>query len=269
VKVLELFCGTKSFTKVAEARGHECRTLDNDSKFNPTYCMDIMDFEPSILKGWHPDVVWASPPCQCFSVMVISKNWEKKLIGKNPRPKRQEAVIAMDVATKTTNLIAEIAPEYWFIENPRGMLRKMPFMRGWHKSTVTYCKYGLKYQKATDIWNNCYEWKPRPVCSPRNPCSVRIQKLSTKGHPAWWKPLNKQPEGFEGYRRLHLHPRDMGDECGWSAQALRAIVPEQLCKEILVACEKGVSVSAIDASATTLQVTEVTEVTTSLRGNSY
>jgi hypothetical protein len=247
MRVLELFCGTKSFTKVAEARGHECRTLDNDARFNPTYCMDIMDFKPEMLNGWHPDVIWASPPCQCFSVMVISKNWEKKRIGKNPQPKREEAIKAMAIAQRTTEIIKELTPTYYFIENPRAMLRKMAFMRGWHHSTVTYCKYGLDYQKATDIWNNCYEWRPRAVCSPGDPCHVRAPRGSHEGlqgigriasHRAVLHP-SEMSYHYKGKQRDSLHPFDIKQETGWGKAAERAIVPSQLCEEILIACEKA------------------------------
>lgn len=247
MKVLELFCGTKSFTKVAEARGHECRTLDNDQRFEPTYCMDIMDFVPEVLGDWRPDVVWASPPCQCFSVMVISKNWEKKRVGKNPQPKREEAIKAMAVAQRTTEIIKALAPIYYFIENPRAMLRKMPFMRGWHHSTVTYCKYGLDYQKATDIWNNCYQWRPKPVCSPGDPCHVRAPRVNHEGlqgigriasHRAVLHP-SEMSYHYKGKQRNSLHPFDMKQETGWGKSAERAIVPAQLCEEILIACEGG------------------------------
>jgi hypothetical protein len=221
VNILELFCGTKSFTKAAAARGHECRTLDNDPQFKPTYRMNILDFEPSVLEGWQPDIVWASPPCQCFSVMVIGKNWEKREVGKDPQPKREEVQVAMNMAVKAINLIAEVKPRYWFIENPRGMLRQMPFMRGWHRSTVTYCKYGMKYQKATDIWNNCFQWMPKPVCSKSSPCDGRLA------------------EGYVGVQRKSLHPFDIKQERGWDRAMERAIVPPQLCEEIIIACESG------------------------------
>lgn len=253
MKVLELFCGTKSFTKVAEARGHECRTLDNDPRFEPTYCTDIMDFDPIILDGWHPDVVWASPPCQCFSVMVIGKNWEKKHVGRLPKPKRPQAETAMAIVRKTKDIILQLKPTYWFIENPRGMLRKMAFMQGWLRSTVTYCQYGLKYQKATDIWNNCYEWKPRPVCSPRSPCMARAPRGSRYGiqgvradgklvnsmHSLVMGGAKGQESADKHYRRSSLHEQDMGDQVGWGKATRRAIVPEQLCEEILIACESA------------------------------
>jgi hypothetical protein len=231
MKVLELFCGTKSFAKVAKARGHETFTIDIDPRFEPDMVADIGKLQVSDLPTeWQrPDVVWASPPCQCFSVMVIGKNWETK-IGKDPIPKREQTIVAMALAQHTVELVKELSPTYYFIENPRAMLRKMPFMRGWPRSTVTYCQYGLEYQKATDIWNNCLEWRPRPICSPMSPCHVRAPRGSAKGIQGVGR--------YKTQRRDGLHPRDMASESHVAA-ALRAIVPPALCEEIIIACEKG------------------------------
>ena len=216
MKVLELFCGTKSFTKVAEARGHECRTLDNDPRFEPTYCMDIMDFEPSVLGDWRPDIIWASPPCTNFSVASIGRNWQSS--GPLRIPISEGAVRSKLIVEKTLSIIREVGPAFYFIENPRGMLRKMPFMQGWNRSTVTYCQYGQRNQKPTDIWNNCLTWKPKPVCRPRSPCHESAPRGAKTG---------LQGIHGKGY-----------DEMSRSA-IRRAIVPAQLCEEILIACENG------------------------------
>lgn len=228
MNIFELFSGTASFSKVAAKRGHECRTLDNNPKFNPTYCMDIMDFTSEILGDWQPDIIWASPPCQCFSVLVIGRNWIKKPF-KSPIPKRPETIKAIWIIKKTLELIKELKPKYYFIENPRAMLRKMPFMRGWHKSTITYCQYGFDYQKATDIWNNCYQWKPKPLCFSGSPCHQRAPRGAHTG----LKGIGK----YAGIRRTSLYPRDMGNESRIAA-SVRAIVPPKLCEEIIIACEK-------------------------------
>ena len=136
----------------------------------------------------------------------------------------------------------------------------MPFMKGWHKSTVTYCQYGLEYQKATDIWNNCYHWKPRPVCSARAPCHVRAPRGSKAGlqavgqfkqfpnrngqnslHPGdvatHRATLHPTEMSYVGKQRNSMHPKDVKQEVGWGKAALRAIVPRQLCEEIIIACE--------------------------------
>ena len=227
---VELFCGTKSFSKVAAMRGHRTFTVDFDPRHNPDLVADVgklqvSDFPPEFQ---HPDVVWASPPCQCFSVMVIGKNWETA-VGKWPIPKRPQTVEAMQLAKHAVELIQAFKPTYYFIENPRAMLRKMQFMQGIPRSTVTYCQYGLEYQKATDIWNNCIAWKPRPVCSPRSPCHVRAPRGSWNG---------VQGVGYQNRQRISQHPVDIKTENGWGNAAVqRAIVPPALCEEIVAACE--------------------------------
>ena len=210
---LELFCGTKSFSKVAEARGHETFTVDIESRFEPDLVADILSLKVADLpeRFQHPNIVWASPPCQCYSVMCIGKNWETKT-GKYPIPKRPEAEIAFHLAKHTVELIREMKPDYFFIENPRAMLRKMPFMQGLHRSFVTYCQYGDTVMKPTDIWNNCLEWKPRS-CKPMASCHERA------------------PRG------AHAGLQGKGRSMSWDERANRAIVPARLCEEILIACE--------------------------------
>ena len=58
----------------------------------------------------------------------------------------------------------ELNPKFFFIENPVGALRKMDFMHGIPRYTITYCKFGFPYRKATDIWTN----HPNPSFPP--PC---------------------------------------------------------------------------------------------------
>ena len=54
-KVLyEIFCGTKSFSKVAEKNGYECITLDIESKFNPTICIDFEEWDYKNIKKNRP-----------------------------------------------------------------------------------------------------------------------------------------------------------------------------------------------------------------------
>ena len=82
---------------------------------------------------------------------------------------------------KTLQLIEDLKPRYWFIENPRGMLRKQWFMESLHRKTVTYCQYGDFRQKPTDIWTNAIHWCPRPCCRPGDPCHESAKRGSDKG----------------------------------------------------------------------------------------
>lgn len=119
MKTVELFCGTKSFSKVAYELGHETYTIDHDERHSPDIVGDIL----KIQEFPKCDIIWASPPCEGFSVAVIGRNWNHDYT-----PKHARAKLAMDLALRTIDIIRQAKPKYWFIENPRGMLRKMPFM---------------------------------------------------------------------------------------------------------------------------------------------
>ena len=153
VKTLELFCGTKSFSKVAKEFGYETKTLDNEDQFNADFTMDIMDFNVSMLGDYKPDIIWASPPCQKFSVASFSTHWNPNRV-----PKNKDTVKAMDIIKKTVEIIEEINPKYFYIENPRAMLRKLDLIP-YPYTTVTYCQYGFTNMKPTDIWSNNSTWQ--------------------------------------------------------------------------------------------------------------
>ena len=197
MKVLELFSGTESFTNVAKEFGMETFTVDFEDKFNPDLCIDILKLKIEDIP-FTPDVIWASPPCQCFSVATIGRYWNE-----NYTPKNEKTETALKILYKTVELIRQLKPKYWFIENPRAMMRKMPIMRNFLRQTVTYCQYGEKYMKPTDIWTNFYGWKPRPVCKNGMPCHESAPRGSNTG-----------VQGIKGSDK-------------------RAIVPYELCKEII------------------------------------
>lgn len=179
MKTLELFSGTKSFSKVMGAHGHSTWTVDNDSSLDPDLVLDILQLVSFAEFEGKVDILWASPPCQGFSVAVIGRNWNH-----DNTPKTDSARLAMALAQKTLEIIKEVKPRWWFIENPRGKLRKMPFMEGIIRHTVSYCQYGDTRMKPTDIWTNATWWKPRPICRNGEPCheaAPRGARTGTQG----------------------------------------------------------------------------------------
>jgi len=179
MQTIELFSGTKSFSKVMQKYGHSTLTIDNEIKLDPDICCDILKLE---IPGKNWDILWASPPCQGFSVAVIGRNWNKDYT-----PKTESAELAMKLAKKTLEIIKIQKPTYWFIENPRGMLRKMPFMEeflkemGGVRHTISYCQYGDTRQKPTDIWTNAHFWKPKEMCKPKSNCHISAPRGSRTG----------------------------------------------------------------------------------------
>ena len=178
MNTVELFCGTKSFSKVAEKLGHKTYTIDIEESFKPDFQIDILNLNKTHLLGSGSmiDLLWASPPCTSFSVASIGSSW----CG-NYCPKRTETALGMAYVLKTLELIKKLKPKYWFIENPRGVLRKMAFMDGLHRKTVTYCQYGDTRMKPTDIWTNLLSWNPKPMCKNGNPCHVSAPRGARTG----------------------------------------------------------------------------------------
>ncbi len=154
MKILELFSGTESFSKAARERGHETFTIDNNPDHNPDWCTDIkyVKVEDILKRFGRPDVIWASPPCQHFSI-ATNKHWHKR------RPKEQ-TIASINVVSHTLKLIIDLIPRFWFLENPRGRLR---FVLGKPFVTVFYGAYGHPIVKATDIWgyHPAITWKSK------------------------------------------------------------------------------------------------------------
>jgi Tfp pilus assembly protein PilZ len=157
MNTLELFAGSRSFSKVAEQLGHRVYTSDNQDFEKIDQVCDIFDFDVNKLP-YAPDVVWTSPPCTSFSVASIGHHWNK-----DNTPKTEKAELGVAIVKKTIEIIEQLRPKYWFIENPRGKLRKLDFMQDFQRKTVTYCSYGDMRMKPTDIWTN-FDFATRPMC---------------------------------------------------------------------------------------------------------
>lgn len=180
MKTLELFSGTKSFSKVMAAHGHSTLTVDNDARLEPDIHDTVENIPFYTLDSF--DVIWASPPCTAFSVASIGKHWTGG--HRAYEPATEKAVLGIALVQKTINFIEESVPAWWFIENPRGVLRKLPIMNDLHRVTVTYCQYGDDRMKPTDIWTNALWWKPRPMCKNGDKCheaAPRGSKTGTQG----------------------------------------------------------------------------------------
>lgn len=172
MKVLELFAGTRSIGKAFESRGHDVYSVEWDKRFeNIDLYADIMTVtaEQIIKEFGRPDVIWASPDCTTYSVAAISTHRRKEPNG-NLKPMTNYARFCDSVNQHVVDLIKELKPKYYFIENPVGGLRKMDFMQELPRYTVTYCQYGERRQKPTDIWTNHPNPKFKEPCKRGAPC---------------------------------------------------------------------------------------------------
>lgn len=123
MKVLELFAGTRSIGKAFEAHGHEVFSVEWDDSFdNIDLYKDISTLTAQeVLDSFgRPDVIWASPDCTTFSIAAISHHRRRNPITGNLDPISEYARFCDKVDQHVLELICELNPKYWFIENPRG-----------------------------------------------------------------------------------------------------------------------------------------------------
>ena len=153
MKVLELFAGSCSFSNVAATYGFETYTTDIKQFGDIDNVSDIFDFDYKNL-DLQPDIIWASPPCTTFSIASCGKHWTAPDENNLRYPKTNEAEIGLKILKKTIEIMHYLNPKYYFIENPRGLMRKMLLVQPFPRYTVSYCQYGDTRMKPTDIWTN-------------------------------------------------------------------------------------------------------------------
>jgi hypothetical protein len=169
--IYDFFAGTGSSTKAFENAGHTIISFELDKYFEATDHRDIQTLNAAELISLYgqPDFIWASPPCQKFSVASLWKYWAKGPNGSVP--KHPAVYEAIDLIKHTIKLMNDLNPTYgWLMENPRAMLRKQDFMQEIPRWTVTYCQYGDTRMKPTDVWGTIEGWTPRPMCAPGRDC---------------------------------------------------------------------------------------------------
>mgnify|MGYP001316305936 FL=1 len=192
LRVLDLFSGTQSISKQFRKKGHDTLTID----YNPIFSeegneygiitdltMNILDINKEIIiehLGGEPDVIWASPDCTTYSVAAIYHHRIKEEDG-NLSPKSEKAAIADKVTQKTLEIISWFPNAIYFIENPRGGMRKMNFIQDYPRYTVTYCTYGDDRMKPTDLWTNHPNPNFKPMCKPGASCHVSAPRGSSTG----------------------------------------------------------------------------------------
>jgi len=213
MKILELFAGSRSIGKEAEKLGYYVFSVDIEPFDGIDLVKDIGLLKYSDIP-FIPDMIWASPPCTTYSIAAISHH--RPINAKISHTAFVHDQVNRHFLNMIRYFVERVNPNMkYYIENPRGYMRKMEFMVGIPRTTVTYCSYGDTRMKPTDIWsNNLYNpifnptgWNPRPMC-------------------------------HNGNKKCHHEPAPRGSKTG--TQGLkgnyeRSIIPSELCKEVLMA----------------------------------
>jgi hypothetical protein len=202
MNVLELFAGSRSIGNAAKELGYNVYSSDINNFKDIDYVINVLDFDYNKVP-FKPDIIWASPPCTGFSVAAIGRNWNH-----DKTPKTDSARLGIELVKKTIEIINYYKPKFWFMENPRGMLRKLDIVKDFKINTITYCQYGDARMKPTDIWNNSNLWQSKPMCKNGDTCHVSAPRGSRTG--------------TQGLKDAYE----------------RSKIPNELCIEILKSCIK-------------------------------
>lgn len=220
MKILDLFAGSCSVRKAAQRFGATVYAVDYKPFDGIDLVIDIEDLTPEMIP-FKPDMVWVSPPCPSYSIagFMFHRNEDRSL--KTAFAEKSDRLVK-----HTLELL-----KYWgapyYLENPRGLLRKMPFMLGIDRGTVCYCQYGDTVMKPTDIFTNNLRslfkpngWNPRPMCYNNNPHCHH----------------ERSPRGCKtSGTQKNNHGIKVGGVKNRSNAYLRSIVPPDLIKEVILA----------------------------------
>ena len=211
-KVLELFAGARCIGNEAESQGMEVFSVDWTAYDGIDLQIDVeemsIDNVPFI-----PDVIWASPDCTTYSIAACGTHRNKDRSGKTDYATKCDRVNAHFISL--IKQYQAINPELvFFIENPRGIMRHMPFMKEFKRHSVWYCTYGDDRAKPTDIWTNSKDWIPKPMC--------RNYKYDVDGNI-----IDKHCHHESARRGAKTGTQGRKDSYN------RSKIPNQLCSEIL------------------------------------
>ena len=156
MNVLELFSGTGSVGKVCKDIGWNVVSLDLDERAD--IVCDILDWDYKKYPKDYFSLIWASPPCDNYSILNYSNIGRKLKSGQivTTESIKEGWVEADKLVKKTLEIIDYFSPCIWYIENPQtGRLKDREFMKDLPYIDVDYCMFSdWGYRKRTRIWTN-------------------------------------------------------------------------------------------------------------------
>ena len=125
-----MYSGTGSISTAFRRAGHECDSLDLDARFEPAFCTNVLTWDYKALPRGHYDVIWASCPCEQYS------------IARSNARAPHDLALADSLVLRTLEIIEWFQPRAYFIKNPTGSLLWARF--AWPRVAQTsYCSYGF------------------------------------------------------------------------------------------------------------------------------
>lgn len=160
-------------------------------------------------------VILASPPCTTFSRAFMGKYWQQtgpdEYAPKTPKSRRRVALTQY-----TLYLIHTLQPDYWFLENPVGMMKHVIAEE---PDLITWCQYGDDTQKPTYLFGEKPESFDVRKCQRNADCHVANPRGDYNFRDSRETPVERAaiPEGLSEHIRDAVvadwppYPRDRED----------------------------------------------------------
>lgn len=166
---VELFSGSGILTEEFRRAGHNVFSVDIRKRkvtCEPSLRKNILQLVRSDIPFDKINVLWLGLPCDVWSYASNSFHWNK-----NGTPKTEKCKVHIEILKKCLVLIEELSPDYFFIENLRGRLRKYPALLNFLKKhnavikELTLSSYGFPTTKPTNIITNAVNYNPKLLAS--------------------------------------------------------------------------------------------------------
>lgn len=197
--MIEFYSGSGRMAKAFRESGW--KTVTCDLYYPSDLRIDILTITKEMIInacGKEPDFMWFGTPCTAFSVASIGTHWTGG--WRKYEPKTDVAKLGIALAEKNKEIISWFPKAKWGIENPRGVLRKLPIYQDFKRNTITFCQYGDNRMKPTDIWSN-FEWSSRPMCHNGDSCHEKAPRGAKTG-----------TQGLKGAYERSMYPKEFCDE---------------------------------------------------------
>ena len=222
--MLDLFAGSKSWSKAFREKGFICLSLDLDPRFNCTWTCDIHEWVPP--PNLRADVICLGTPCQNVSTANKTKTPEKFEQTENLG---RRAFELCDALLKDGGIILAENPSRCESSGcrsrPVGMVDTI--RPGLWKTEVNYCRYSspehLYSWKKTTIWcnENLSKWFTPKLCNATTRCGVGAIDEAT-GHFKHFSRMAFVPET----RNLHFQTSQKNKQGEWGC------MPHTLCRDL-------------------------------------
>ncbi len=162
MRLLEIFCGTKSIGKVFEKNGWEVISIDIEKKWKPTICIDVLEWDYKSFDKNYFDHIHFSPPCIYMS--QVQQSWYGRYKGRGDNKYlfteeiHKERLKESDKLLHKINEIIDYFDNITFtIENPYhtkfNNITKRNILN-YDYVVCNYCMYDYPIKKPTVFYNN-------------------------------------------------------------------------------------------------------------------